>query len=111
MESRHWIAVGLLGIAAVAMTLAFVDTFWMGFAAIAPILAAMACLAPRSWSSSTRYRRAIDVLACASLIAAAVALAAAVGFGITALIAVPAGVTFVLVMWQSREASSGEPTS
>jgi len=111
MESRYWIAMGLFGVAAIAMTLAFVDTFWIGFAAIAPILAAMACLTPRSWMSRGRYRRAIDALACASIIPTSVALAAAVGFTTSALIAVPAAVTFGLVMRQSRESSTDEPSS
>jgi hypothetical protein len=101
----------LFSIAAVAMTLAFVDSFWIGLAAIAPTLAGVACLAPRSWLSSGRYRRAIDALACASIIPAAVALAAAVGFTMSALIAVPAALMFGLVLRQSREGSQSGPSS
>jgi hypothetical protein len=102
MESRYWIAIGLFSVAAVAIALAMVNSVWIGLAAIAPAFAAVLCLAPRSWLSSARYRRAINALAYASLVPAAIALAAAVGFGMMAIIAIPGVATFVLVMRQSR---------
>jgi hypothetical protein len=97
--------------AAAAAVLAFVDSFWLAFAAIPPAFGALLCIAPWSWLSNAKYRRTINVLAYISMVPAAIALSAAVGFVTIAIIALPAAATFVFVMRQSlgttaRDASS-----
>jgi hypothetical protein len=97
IENRYLIAAGLIVVAATAILLALTQSPWLWFAAVPPALGAVMCCAPRSWLSSTSYRRTINFLAYASLIPAAIALAAAIGLVTVAIIALPAAATFVIV--------------
>jgi len=102
MASRYWIALVLTGIAAVAVILAMAGSSWLIFAAFPPALGALACLAPRSWLSNDRYRLGLNLLAYVSVIPAAIAMAAAVGVTLFAVLVLPALATFVFLMWQVK---------
>jgi hypothetical protein len=101
--SRYWIALGLAGMAAVAVILAIAGYFWLIFAALPPAFGALACLVPRTWLSNDGYRWAINLLAYVSIIPAAVAVAAAVGMTLFAVLVLPALATFVFAMWQTKQ--------
>jgi len=102
MASRYWIALGLATMAAVAVVLAIAGSVWLIFAAFPPALGALACLAPRRWLSNDGYRWALNLLAYVSVIPAAIAMAAAVGMTVFAVLVLPALATFVFVMWQVK---------
>jgi hypothetical protein len=102
MPSRYWIACGLGAMGTFAAVVATFTTFWLLFAVVPFALGALACLAPRPWLSNDAYRRSLNVLAYASIIPAAVAIVAAVGVTYFLLLALPALLTFVFVMWQTK---------
>jgi len=102
MASRYWIALGLTGMAALAVIVASLGSSWLIFAAFPPALGALACVAPRSWLANDRYRWALNLLAYVSVIPAAIALAAAVGTTLFAVLVLPALATFVFLMWQVK---------
>lgn len=102
MASRYWIALGLTGMAAVAVIVAMAGSSWLILAAFPPTLGALACLAPRSWASNDRYRWTLNLLAYVSVIPAAIAMAAAVGMTLLAVLVLPALVTFLFLMWQVK---------
>jgi len=86
----------------VAVILASIGSSWLIFAAFPPAFGALACLAPRGWLANDGYRWGLNLLACVSVIPAAIAMAAAVGVTIFAVLVLPALATFVFLMWQAK---------
>src|SRR5574341_1502733 len=103
METRYWIALALVAMAAIAVVVAFAGSFWLVFAAFPPALGALACLAPRSWLGNDSYRWSLNFLAYFSIVPAAIAMAAAVGMTLFVILALPALFTFVFLMWQTKK--------
>jgi len=102
MTSRYWIALVLAGLAAVTVALAALSSIWLVAAVFPLAFGALACVAPRAWLSNDVYRRMLNILAYASTIPAGIALAAAVGMTLFAVLVLPAIATFVFVMWQTK---------
>ena len=97
IERRYWIALALGGLAAAAVVLGVTSSFWLVLAAFPFAFGAVLCIAPRAWLSNAGYGRAINVLAYASMIPAAIALAGVIGFVTVAVVALPVLATFVIV--------------
>jgi len=102
MSSRYVIGLVLGCLAAVAVSLAFISNIWLIPAAFPFAVGSFACLAPRAWLSSKRYRWGLNIVAYLCVIPAAIAMAAAVGMTLFAVLVLPALATFVFVMWQTK---------